>query len=823
MAWLSGWEHRLKLTVADTNVDGDLTNFPILVYLSTASGVGDVDVSVVFDELTSDANRKKIAVTTSDGETQCYVEIERWDDASEKAWLWVKVPSILASGGAVLYLYYDSSHADNTTYVGDTGDAAAQSVWDSNFIGVWHMGQDPNGDPSGGILDSTSNGYNGTPSGSMTSADLVDGLIGKAIDFDGSDDAIVTTCPGIGGAGDRTVEVVFKAAATAATGGMVFWGNSVDGTKANFTIDATTGALRTEAQGGNLIASTLVDDNTWRYGVFTFTGDNIDDVLHYLNGASDAEGSHVSIAWNTGSVYPVNFGRQYSSGYIYLPVILCEVRISDTVRSAAWIKATHYSNTDAIITFASEASWLGTWQKRIELTIDDTNVDSDLTNFPVLIYVSAASGIGDVDASAVFDELTSDGNRKKIAVTTADGQTQCYVEIERWDDASEMAWLWVKVPSILASGGAILYLYYDLAQSENTTYVGDTTDAVTHNVWDANHKIVQHLADGNFYDSTVNANNGTDNGTADVAGQVGRGRDFEASESDWVDFGDIEDVNAGSFTASIIYKFESSNTSQRLCQKRGTGVAPSAPGWQLSLYQDGNWGNTWVEDGTYGLQIPVGVTTGIENAVLHQADLVWDTSTGNLKLYIDGTQVSSVTDANLIGANLSNARNFTLGCAWDAIGTRSQYFDGVLDEFRFSDTNRSAAWVKATYYSSIDAIVTFGSELSQSSVTTYVTLTEPLGFTLSMLTPTLKERVVLANPLGFTLGMLTPTVGYRVRPTETLDFVLGLSATPTYVGRDLWALNSYITKLYEKESAIEKLTEKRSFITKLWEEDSSIR
>jgi len=90
-------------------------------------------------------------------------------------------------------------------------------------------------------------------------------------------------------------------------------------------------------------------------------------------------------------------------------------------------------------------AWLGSWAKRIKLTISNTNVDSDLSNFPILVYLSASSGIGDVDVSCVFDELASDDNRLKIAVTTDDETTECYVEIERWDDANEVAWLWIKV------------------------------------------------------------------------------------------------------------------------------------------------------------------------------------------------------------------------------------------------------------------------------------------------------------------------------------------------------------------------------------------
>jgi len=62
-----------------------------------------------------------------------YVEIEKWDNGNEEADLWVKVPSVSDSGVTTLFLYYDSEHADNTDYVGDTGDTPAKSVWDSDF------------------------------------------------------------------------------------------------------------------------------------------------------------------------------------------------------------------------------------------------------------------------------------------------------------------------------------------------------------------------------------------------------------------------------------------------------------------------------------------------------------------------------------------------------------------------------------------------------------------------------------------------------------------------------------------------------------------
>ena len=64
----------------------------------------------------------------------------------------------------------------------------SEAVWDSNFVNVWHMNNNPSGSAPQ-LLDSTSNGNDGTSVGSMTSDDLVDTDYGKAIDFDGTDDS----------------------------------------------------------------------------------------------------------------------------------------------------------------------------------------------------------------------------------------------------------------------------------------------------------------------------------------------------------------------------------------------------------------------------------------------------------------------------------------------------------------------------------------------------------------------------------------------------------------------------------------------------------
>ena len=117
MGWLDGWDkRRIKFTVDKDKIDtADLEWFRVIVTLSPTHG------DCVFDELTSDANRFKIAFTKADGETQLYGEIEKWDDANESAIIHVSRDGWVISNteNTDFYMYYDIDHADNTTYIGD--------------------------------------------------------------------------------------------------------------------------------------------------------------------------------------------------------------------------------------------------------------------------------------------------------------------------------------------------------------------------------------------------------------------------------------------------------------------------------------------------------------------------------------------------------------------------------------------------------------------------------------------------------------------------------------------------------------------------------
>lgn len=372
-------------------------------------------------------------------------------------------------------------------------------------------------------------------------------------------------------------------------------------------------------------------------------------------------------------------------------------------------------------------AWLGTWAKRVKLTIDSGDIDANLSDFPILIYISASSGRNSDDISFVFDELTADANRKKIAVTKSDGTTELYVEIEQWDDGNEKAWLWVKVSgvdSIGAGSDTDLYLYYDSAHADNDTYVGDTNSAVSENVWDANFKLVYHMRDGadneHVYDSTTNDNDGTKGAagepTLDSGGQVNEAQNYDGGDfittADDTDF-DFERTDP--FSVSVWMKTVIDNAFKTILGHRD-GSSPYR-GWEL--YQGPSvdrqrHGFVLISDHTTVNEIDVYTNADTIDANTWQRySITYDGSSDavGVKLYINGALHADVDGADALTATIKIAADMTFG-GRDGSGA----FEGLLDEIRIAATERAAAWEKASYESEIDNLLDFGSEESLGNI-----------------------------------------------------------------------------------------------------------
>lgn len=226
-------------------------------------------------------------------------------------------------------------------------------VWDRYYKSVYHLLQDPNGDVVDSIIDSTTFGHSGTPAGSMTTSDLVDGLTGDAIDFDGVDDHIDLGVPSdLDIIDDITVEAIIKPSALTgfARVGSKSGGTTTDG-QWNFRLNSDASRIQMAATNG-----------TGTYAADSPSGINTTS-FHYVSGTyKESTKTYTAflagvkgvpfigtVAKSTTTEHTAIGCRRPSAPTSFFPGVIDEFRISDFIRSDAWIKATSYAVFDDLL------------------------------------------------------------------------------------------------------------------------------------------------------------------------------------------------------------------------------------------------------------------------------------------------------------------------------------------------------------------------------------------------------------------------------------------------------------------------------------------
>jgi hypothetical protein len=408
------------------------------------------------------------------------------------------------------------------------------------------------------------------------------------------------------------------------------------------------------------------------------------------------------------------------------------------------------------------AGWLGQWSKRTAITLDHSRFDADLSGFPVLVKFGTSAGRDSQDVSFVFDELVSDVNRFKIAVTSADGVSQCYVEIVRWSQAEETAFLYVKVPMVSYAADTVLFLYYDVTKPDNTTFVGDVGSVAGRVVWANGFSHIYHLTEqGNGTAGEFKDSKGTVDGTASkgidprwtgthyptrVNSPVGFGQNFGGNLDPNVitipDNDDFSVVSAREITISFWFNPDTLTFGPPkdypfswggFVDIMGKGQNDGNLEWDFNFYSNNapvaSYAYNWTTFYMYSLTTNYGNGCATENppgsAVVTSAG-AW--------YYVTATMKASPSwfSEQVKGAvNSGNAYDFSgppyyvvpgNGTAPVNIGTRQGHllFDGSIAGLRFSNVIRSSAWRDASYYSDKDALLTFGSPVTMVPPTTSV-------------------------------------------------------------------------------------------------------
>lgn len=368
---VNSWQFMLRIRIDGANYIsvGRWGNATDQDYLKTENIAGSA--SYYHSAATSDTSGK-LRITRSGSTWHGYY----WSGSA-----WVEIGSGSTVGSSVVTIvelmanswstnptytgYFDNFVVNSGTlsgFVGDTSEKPAQETWNSQYGLVCHMGENPNGDVANAVKDSTRNSSNGTPAGSMTTADLVDGQIAKNIDFDGSNDYI--NFGDLFNTDELTVECIMKADSypTGVYKTLLVKRNNglthnSSGQEWYFcTYDREIGFI-TYTTGGSTAGqkfsttSPLPASGTRSYVAGVTTGNVGQSLKVFVDGAEVGEDTSIVGVIQDGNC-DIQIGcRSVNDDTRYWDGEIDEVRISVVGRSNAWIKATYYSNWDDLITF----------------------------------------------------------------------------------------------------------------------------------------------------------------------------------------------------------------------------------------------------------------------------------------------------------------------------------------------------------------------------------------------------------------------------------------------------------------------------------------
>jgi hypothetical protein len=334
-----GWQYRKQITINHSMVNSDLADFPVFISIS------DADLQV---KAQSDGDDILFMDDVGDA-VRLNHEIESYDSTSGTLCAWVNIPNLSSAEDTVFYMYYGNSGCSSQQHVTDT--------WNDQYMAVWHM----QNDPSQPIKDSTQFHNDGIAHGAMSSSDVVDGMTGKCLDFDGVDDYISVIDSISLRPTDLTLVAWYKPrdlSETAAGNFIVkqshdYWGNP-DGRSYGFWRLSGTNNICGEfeidayAQQDNIGSLPMVVDS-WSYLALTFRK-AAQEGIFYVNGAVNGikNPCHNTVIWYDDS-WDLNIaGSRVGGGGAHVVnnfhhCALDEIRIVNSPLSAEWI-STEYHN-----------------------------------------------------------------------------------------------------------------------------------------------------------------------------------------------------------------------------------------------------------------------------------------------------------------------------------------------------------------------------------------------------------------------------------------------------------------------------------------------
>jgi hypothetical protein len=361
----------------------------------------------------------------------------------------------------------------------------------------------------------------------------------------------------------------------------------------------------------------------------------------------------------------------------------------------------------------AQANWLyAELQYRMNITVNSSLITEPLNNFTVLVKLNSTN--------FNFSRALQDGADIRFANISQSGNLS--YEIERWNSTAQLAEIWVKIPQIsngTESGIQLFWMYYG-----NSTAISDGQDVK--NTWDDYYKLVMHFKEASgsgdyIKDSTKYANNGTPSGTTfQPESFIGPARSYSGTNQ-WVLVKDSSSLDAG-YTGLTIETWVNDTmgdaSARGIISKRisSAGSVSYSTFKYTTQYLDFDIGGTTDRDAS---------TQAIPTQKWLYLTVTWNGSdtTAGKRFYFNATNINNA--ATSVSSLTDQPGNLTIGILNAAYGVG---WSGSIDEVRISNITRSAAWLKASYYSEYNQLLKFSAEERSGLI---VTISSPLNTTYS--------------------------------------------------------------------------------------------
>jgi len=305
------------------------------------------------------------------------------------------------------------------------------------------------------------------------------------------------------------------------------------------------------------------------------------------------------------------------------------------------------------------------YQKTFE--INGSKVGGVLVNFPVLVVLGSphSNDLANVsNGGSVCDPQGDD-----IIFTDA-SYNRLEHQIESYDNATGNLVAWVRFPLLSNTGNTTFRILYGNCQI--------TASQSSAGVWSNDYRGVWHLDDSDYTDATPVGNNGTPHNVTAVPGKIAGAARLRSNNSSYVRMPSFTGAVAPDQPQTIsIWAYYSSVPSdeQNFISLQNSG-ASSAIQVGLRNYDP----TAWKWGGPTLAAAPSAPASG-----WHYYVYTFDGT--NHRLYVDGTSNEGSTTPQTGIPDEANLGRYNDGSGGD------EFFNGYLDEARYSVVTRSAEWI----------------------------------------------------------------------------------------------------------------------------------